>query len=61
MTIEAQLVDLLEDGDEVFADKGFSEIKAKIDEAGKKVLLVMPPFLEKKASLVKEKQLLRTV
>ena len=54
MTIEAQLVDLLEDGDEVLADKGFPEIKAKIDEAGKKVLLVMPPFLEKKSEFSKE-------
>ena len=48
MTIEAQLVDLLEDGDEVLVDKGFPEIKAKNDQAGKKVLLVMSPFLEKK-------------
>ena len=55
MTIESQLVDLLEDGHEVLADKGFPEIKAKIDEAAKKVLLVMPPFLEKKASLVQKK------
>ena len=48
MTIEAQLVDLLEDGDEVLGDKGFPEFKAKIDGADKKVLLVMPPFLGKK-------------
>ena len=54
MTIEAQLADLLEDGDEVLADKGFPEIKAKIDEAGKKVLLVMPPFLKKKSEFSKE-------
>ena len=61
MTKEAQLVDLLEDGDDVLADRGFPEIKAKIDEAGKKVLLVMSPFLEKEASSVKKKQLLHTV
>ncbi|XP_046734994.1 uncharacterized protein LOC124404708 [Diprion similis] len=48
ITIESKCVDLLEDGDEVLADKGFPEIKAKIDASGKKVLFVMPPFLEKK-------------
>lgn len=28
------------------ADKGFPEIKSILDEAGKKVVVVMPPFLQ---------------
>lgn len=48
LTIESGLLDLLEDGDIVLADKGFPEIKTVIDLSGKKVQMVMPPFLEKK-------------
>ncbi|XP_056647201.1 uncharacterized protein LOC130451865 [Diorhabda sublineata] len=48
LTIEAGLLDLLEDGDIVLADKSFSEIRTVIDASGKKVQMVMPPFLEKK-------------
>lgn len=48
LTIESGLLDLLEDGDIVLADKGFPEIKTVIDASGKKVQMVMPPFLEKK-------------
>lgn len=48
LTIESGLIDLLEDGDTVHADKGFPEIKKIIDNDGKKCLIVMPPFLEKK-------------
>lgn len=48
LTIESGLLDLLKDGDKVLADKGFPEIKTVIDASGKKVQMVMPPFLEKK-------------
>lgn len=54
ITIESGLVDLLEEGDTVLADKGFPEIKTTLDNAGKKVILVMPPFLEKKTKFSKE-------
>ncbi|XP_043275505.1 uncharacterized protein [Venturia canescens] len=54
MTIESGLLDLLEDGDIVLADKGFPEIRRIIDQTGKKVVLVMPPFLEKKSEFTKE-------
>ena len=46
LTIESWLIDLLDDGD-VPADKGFPDIRTTIDKSGKKVVLVMPPFLEK--------------
>ncbi|XP_074113957.1 uncharacterized protein LOC141537018 [Cotesia typhae] len=48
LTIESGLLDLLEDGDIVLADKCFPDIKTVIDASGKKVQMVMPPFLEKK-------------
>lgn len=35
ITIESGLIDLLQDGDTVLADKGFSEIKTTLDSAGK--------------------------
>ena len=54
ITIESGLIDLLEEGDVVLADKGFPEIKASIDASGKKVMLIMPPFLEKKSEFTKE-------
>ena len=54
ITIESGLIDLLEDGDCVLADKGFPNISSKIDQQGKKVLVVMPPFLEKKNELSSE-------
>lgn len=47
ITIESGLIDKLEEGDIVLADKGFPEIKANIGQRGKKIMLVMPPFLEK--------------
>lgn len=48
ITIESGLLDLLEDGDIVLADKGFPGIKTVINASVKKVQMVMPPFLEKK-------------
>ena len=42
------MLDLLEDGDVVLADKGFPEIKTVIDASGKKVKMVMSPFLQQK-------------
>ena len=45
LTLESGLIDLLDDGDVILADKGFPDIKSVIDESGKKILLVMPPFL----------------
>ncbi|XP_023247757.1 uncharacterized protein LOC111643784, partial [Copidosoma floridanum] len=45
ITLESRLLNLLEDGDEVLADKGFPEIRTRIAESGKSVLVVMPPFL----------------
>ncbi|XP_024890187.1 uncharacterized protein LOC112466354 [Temnothorax curvispinosus] len=54
ITIESGLIDLLEDGDTVLADKGFPQITRVLDEKGKKVVLVMPPFLEKKGEFTKE-------
>ncbi|KAJ8674746.1 hypothetical protein QAD02_010532 [Eretmocerus hayati] len=43
-----------EEGDVVLADKGFPEIKTVIDVSGKKVSLVMPPFLRDKKEFAKE-------
>lgn len=54
ITIESGLIDLLEDGDVVLADKGFPEIRQVIDDKGKRVTLVMPPFLAKKSEFTKE-------
>lgn len=57
LTIESGLLDLLEDGDKVLADKGFPEIKTVIDTSGKKVNIIMPPFLEKKNEFSKAETL----
>ncbi|XP_066603636.1 uncharacterized protein [Prorops nasuta] len=46
ITNESGLLNLLEPGDMVLADKGFPSIKAKLDELGNGVILVMPPFLK---------------
>ncbi|OXU16250.1 hypothetical protein TSAR_010167 [Trichomalopsis sarcophagae] len=54
ITIESGLIDLLENGDTVLADKGFPEIKKVIDEKGKEVILVMPPFLHKNEDFTKQ-------
>lgn len=45
ITIGSKLLDLLEPGDTVLADKGFPQIKSMLDERGDNVSLVMPPFL----------------
>lgn len=47
--IESGLIDKLEEGDVVLADKGFPEIQSTIDHSGKKAMIIMPPFLEKKS------------
>ncbi|CAK1592233.1 unnamed protein product [Parnassius mnemosyne] len=54
MTVESRLVDLLETGDVVLADKGFPSIKKVIDESGKEVKIVTPPFLANKNELSQE-------
>lgn len=54
ITIESGLLDFLEEEDEILADKGFPDIKKSIDETGKKILLIMPPFLENKSEFSKE-------
>lgn len=54
ITIESGLIDLLEDGDTILADKGFPDIRQTMDASGKKMLLVMPPFLQNKEQFDKE-------
>lgn len=54
ITIESGLIELLEDGDEVLADKGFPAVEEKIDESGTKSFIVMPPFLERNKEFTKE-------
>lgn len=46
LTNESHIVDLLENDDVVLADKGFPEIQTTLDESGKRIRLVMSPFLE---------------
>lgn len=43
ITVDCGLLNLLEPGDEVMADKGFPGIKSSLED--KHVLIVMPPFL----------------
>lgn len=54
MTVESGLLDLLEAGDVVLADKGFPEIKKVLDDSGREVKIVMPPFLTNKSEFSKE-------
>ena len=44
ITIASDLLNLLEPGDEVLADKGFPQIKTILDAKNENILLVMPPF-----------------
>lgn len=46
ITVSSGLLELLEPGDVVLADKGFPQIKSILDNSGKDMLVVMPPFLE---------------
>ncbi|XP_058796140.1 uncharacterized protein LOC131667004 [Phymastichus coffea] len=48
LTIESGLIDYLEEGDVVLADKGFPEFRKLLDESGRSVLMVLPPYLENK-------------
>lgn len=45
ITNKSGFLNLLEQGDVVLADKGFPEIKTTIDESGRGIVLVMPPFV----------------
>lgn len=45
ITNQSGFLNLLEPGDVVLADKGFPGITSTIDENGRGILLVMPPFL----------------
>ncbi|KAL7297534.1 hypothetical protein TKK_0009894 [Trichogramma kaykai] len=54
LNIDTGLVDLVEDNDIVLADKGFPAFKSKINDSGKRVLLIMPPFLEGNNEFAKE-------
>ncbi|OXU16581.1 hypothetical protein TSAR_005423 [Trichomalopsis sarcophagae] len=44
ITISSGLLDILEPGDSVLADKGLPQIKTLLDDSGRNILLVMPPF-----------------
>lgn len=46
ITIKSGILNLLEENDQILADKGFPQVKNKLDDEGKNVLLVMPPFLK---------------
>ncbi|XP_063528978.1 uncharacterized protein LOC134740463 [Cydia strobilella] len=54
ITVESGLVDYLENGDIVLADKGFPAIKKVIDESGKEIAIIMPPFLKNKSEFTRE-------
>lgn len=45
ITTTSGFLTLLEPGDVILADKGFPQIKSLLDESGRGVLIVMPPFL----------------
>ena len=54
ITVESDLIDLLEQGDEVLADKGFPEIRQEIERSGKCAFIVMPPFLQENVQFTGE-------
>lgn len=45
ITIDSGLISLLENDDVILADEGFPTIKTAMAQNGKKVIVVMPPFL----------------
>lgn len=45
ITVKSGILDLLEPGDVVLADKGFPNIMPKVDDNGEPILIVMPPYL----------------
>ena len=47
ITNKSGFLKLLEPNDLILAEKGFPDIKTSLDESGKQVVLVMPPFLRK--------------
>lgn len=56
ITVESGIINLLEPGDIVLADKGFPEIKTAINSTGKNVVIVMPPILDKPEFTAEEVQ-----
>ncbi|XP_050514942.1 uncharacterized protein LOC126890135 [Diabrotica virgifera virgifera] len=54
ITATSGLINLLEHGDKILADKCFPEFQNVIDDCGKKILFVMPPFLKDKLEFTKE-------
>ncbi|XP_066593152.1 uncharacterized protein [Prorops nasuta] len=64
ITIASKFLQLLQPGDVVLADKGFPQIKTMIDDSGKGILVVMPPFLRNEcftASEVEETQTIASI
>lgn len=61
ITTQSGLINLLEPGDMVLADKGFPDIKSVIDSTGNNILLVMPPFLEQRGFTAEEVQQTRDI
>lgn len=59
MTIENQFVDLLEEGYEVMADKGFPEIEQRLMRQVKQCYSLCQHFSRKTESSVKKQQLVR--
>lgn len=54
ITVDSGIIKLLEHGDKILADKGFPEVQSSIDKSGKKIILLMPPFLKNKGEFSQE-------
>lgn len=54
ITVSSEMIKKLHSGDVVLADKGFPQIKSKLDESGQNIILVMPPFLHKEGFTAEE-------
>ncbi|XP_066590513.1 uncharacterized protein [Prorops nasuta] len=54
ITIESGLIDQLEHGDTVLADKGFPEFQSMIDNSGKTCFIIIPPFLQQNKGFAKQ-------